>query len=512
MHDLVIRGGTLVDGTGACPGPPRAVDDAAIEATASARDAGKAAPQIDATGLLVTPGWVDIHTHYDGQVTWDPYLTPSSLARRHHARDGQLRRRLRAGATRPARLADRADGRRRGHPRHRARRGHHAGSGRASPSTSTRSSGMPRAIDVGDAGAARRGARLRDGRARREERDRRRADDIARDGRAGARGARGRRARLLDLAHDPAPRDRRRAGARHLRRRGRAARHRPRARRGRARRLRGGERPGAARAPSSRVDGASSPRRPAARSPSRVSRTTCDPDQWQRLLRVAERGAADGAHVVAAGRAAARRACCSGSRAPSTPSAPRDLRGDRATCRSRSASRALRDPAVRARILAEPPNHDDADRRSTSPASFHKLFPLGDPPDYEPRPEKSVAAIAAREGRTPQEVAYDLLLARDGKELLYLPAARLHATATSTRSARCCCTRRAVLGLSRRRRALRHHLRRQHADASCSPTGCATAAAASASRSSRWCGCRRATPPLYGLDDRGASRPGCGPT
>ena len=41
------------------------------------------------TGKLVTPGWVDIHTHYDGQATWDPILAPSSL-RRHHRGDGEL--------------------------------------------------------------------------------------------------------------------------------------------------------------------------------------------------------------------------------------------------------------------------------------------------------------------------------------------------------------------------------------------------------------------------------------
>ena len=40
--------------------------------------AGSGADEIDADGLLVTPGWVDVHTHYDGQVTWDPLLTPSS--------------------------------------------------------------------------------------------------------------------------------------------------------------------------------------------------------------------------------------------------------------------------------------------------------------------------------------------------------------------------------------------------------------------------------------------------
>ncbi len=78
MHDLVIRGGTVVDGTGA----ERRVADVAIDdgvITAVGGDIGPGRREIDATGLLVTPGFVDVHTHYDGQATWDPELTPSSL-------------------------------------------------------------------------------------------------------------------------------------------------------------------------------------------------------------------------------------------------------------------------------------------------------------------------------------------------------------------------------------------------------------------------------------------------
>ena len=77
MHDLIIRGGTIVDGTGGEP----FVGDVAIDGdriTKVGQIAGSAKREIDATGLIVTPGWVDIHTHYDGQATWDPVMAPSS--------------------------------------------------------------------------------------------------------------------------------------------------------------------------------------------------------------------------------------------------------------------------------------------------------------------------------------------------------------------------------------------------------------------------------------------------
>ncbi len=78
MHDLIIRGGRLIDGTGA---PTRAADIAIDGDQITAvgdLDGATAHRTIDADGALVTPGWVDIHCHYDGQATWDDVLAPSS--------------------------------------------------------------------------------------------------------------------------------------------------------------------------------------------------------------------------------------------------------------------------------------------------------------------------------------------------------------------------------------------------------------------------------------------------
>jgi N-acyl-D-aspartate/D-glutamate deacylase len=77
MHDLIIRGGTLIDGTGASARPGDVAIDGGRITEVGAVD-GAATRIVDADGLLVTPGWVDIHTHYDGQATWDPVLAPSS--------------------------------------------------------------------------------------------------------------------------------------------------------------------------------------------------------------------------------------------------------------------------------------------------------------------------------------------------------------------------------------------------------------------------------------------------
>ncbi|HEV3225198.1 MAG TPA: amidohydrolase family protein, partial [Acidimicrobiales bacterium] len=77
MHDLVIRGAHIVDGTGA----PSVVGDIAIDGDLISSVGGRAdraARELDGDGLIAAPGWVDVHTHYDGQATWDPQMSPSS--------------------------------------------------------------------------------------------------------------------------------------------------------------------------------------------------------------------------------------------------------------------------------------------------------------------------------------------------------------------------------------------------------------------------------------------------
>ena len=77
MHDLIIKAGTVIDGTGSAPiTADVAIDNGTI--TELGKLNARAKRTVDADGLLVTPGFVDIHTHYDGQATWDAQLAPSS--------------------------------------------------------------------------------------------------------------------------------------------------------------------------------------------------------------------------------------------------------------------------------------------------------------------------------------------------------------------------------------------------------------------------------------------------
>ena len=80
MADLIIRNGTVVDGTGRAGRARRRRGHRRRRSPRSARSTSRVgAREIDADGAVVTPGFVDIHTHFDGQVTWDPIVAPSSL-------------------------------------------------------------------------------------------------------------------------------------------------------------------------------------------------------------------------------------------------------------------------------------------------------------------------------------------------------------------------------------------------------------------------------------------------
>ena len=81
MADLIIRNATIVDGTGA----PATTGDLAVEGEriVAVGDCSEVATSgarvVDADGMVLTPGFVDLHTHYDGQITWDPVVAPSSV-------------------------------------------------------------------------------------------------------------------------------------------------------------------------------------------------------------------------------------------------------------------------------------------------------------------------------------------------------------------------------------------------------------------------------------------------
>ena len=174
MYDLKITGGTIVDGTGA----DRFVGDVAVKdgviVAVSQSGRSTATPPRPSTppGMLVTPGFVDVHTHYDGQATWDPMLEPSSghgVTTIVAGNCGVGFAPVRPGAEE---WLIEPDGGRRGHPRHRAHRGHGLELGDV-PRVPRRA----RPPHVRDrhrrAGVARRGARVRDGGARRRQRARR---------------------------------------------------------------------------------------------------------------------------------------------------------------------------------------------------------------------------------------------------------------------------------------------------------------------------------------------------
>ncbi len=414
MHDLVIRGGTLVDGTGR----ERFTGDVAIDGDRITRVGGRAGPgrrEIDADGLLVTPGFVDIHTHYDGQATWDPHLTPSSW----HGVTTLVMGNCGVGFA-PARP-----------DRHEWLIGLMEGV-EDIPGTALAEGirwewegfaeyldaleRMARVVDVGAQvphGAVRayvmgeRGARNEPATSEEIER----MAGIVREAiAAGALGFSTSRT-LLHRAIDGEPVPGTFASEDELLGIGR----------------------GMAAGGGGVFELASdlAPEGPEIEWMAKLARETgcpvtfaClqndqDPEQWRRLLAAAEDAHANGAPVrpQVAGRPTG---LLLGLETTFHPFGAHPAYQEIAHLPLPERVARLRDPEVRRRILEDRPQHEMPVALFIA-QSFHKLFPLGDPPDYEPPAEASVAARAAREGRTPQEVVYDLLLERDGRALLYFP-------------------------------------------------------------------------------------------
>jgi N-acyl-D-amino-acid deacylase len=416
MHDLVIRGGTVVDGSGA----PARRADVAIDGdriVAVGTDVGAGRREIDARGLLVTPGWVDIHTHYDGQVTWDPHLTPSGwngvttvvmgncgvgFAPVRPGQQDYLIQLMEGVEDIPGTaLAEGIDWQWESFPQY-----------------LDAIERMPRALDVAAQiphGAVR--AYVMGERGAKNEKatpeDVAGMADLVREGlRAGALGFSSSRT-ILHRAKDGELVPGTTADREELLGIGRTL----------------GEvghgvfEVASDLAPEGEELGWM---KQLARETGRPVTFAClqntfDPDQWRRSLKTCEEDRAAGGHLTP--QVAQRPAgLLLGWESTAHPFLFHAAWRDLALLSPKDRREKLARPEVRSAFLANPPDVSKLPIQAQVVfGGFHLMFPLGDPPDYEPGPEKSLAAIAAREGRAPLEVAYDVMMERDGKGLIYLP-------------------------------------------------------------------------------------------
>jgi N-acyl-D-amino-acid deacylase len=407
MHDIVIRGGTILDGTGAAA----ITGDVAIDGDKIVAVGGQAGPAkrvIDADGLLVTPGWVDVHTHYDGQATWDPVLAPSSwhgvttilfgncgvgfapVRKEHHTELIDL---MEAVEDIPGTALTEGLN----------------WEWESFPDYLDALARLPRTIDVaaqlphhplrvyvmGERGINRHAATPED------IAEMSRLTEVAI--RAGAFGfTTSRTYSHKTAAGELVPGHK--AEEAELAGIGRAL--------------------GAA---GMGAFGMNSDFEDEAREfawMTRLSKETgrpvwflltdrpTDPERWRRLMQGVHRARAAGGHITAqvAGRPVGVILGHATSMNPFT-FRPSYRALDKLPAAERWAR--LRDPAVRACILAEAPSERELDRQGQFirfvATRWDRMFVMGDPPDYEPTADQSVAAIAARTNHTPDEIAYDYL-------------------------------------------------------------------------------------------------------
>jgi N-acyl-D-amino-acid deacylase len=417
MHDTVIRGGTIIDGTGNAA----FTGDVAIAGERIVEVGGRLGPgrrEIDAAGLLVTPGWVDVHTHYDGQAMWDPLLAPSCW----HGVTTAIFGNCGVGFA-PVR------------PQHRAALmdlmegveeipGIVLAEGltwdwETFPEYLDALERRPHAIDIG-AQIAHHPLRvyvMGDRAIRLEQAN---GEDIVEMRRltieALRAGAFGFTTSRTDSHKTPVGEmvPSRYAASDEL--------------------LGIGAALGAAGAGAFGMNSDFDDETAELAWLTRLARETGrpvwflltdrydDPLRWRRLLTAVHVARAQGAELTAqiAGRPIG---VMLGIGTALNPFSIRPSYGALAGETIARQRQLLRDPALRRRILAETPSEQEVSRlaqfRQLITTRWDKFFVMSDPPDYEPAAEMSIAAIAAREGRTPDEVAYDYLTEADNRFLFF---------------------------------------------------------------------------------------------
>ena len=419
MHDIVIRGGTIVDGTGA----PASQGDVAIDGDRIVQVGGKSGPgrrEVKADGRLVTPGWVDVHTHYDGQATWDPVLAPSSwhgattivfgncgvgfapVRRQHHKALIDL---MEGVEDIPGIVL--SEGLK--------------WDWESFPDYLEALSRLPRTIDVA-AQVAHHPLRVYVMGERAIAREQATAEDIEAMGRlteealkAGAVGfTTSRSDQHKTLAGDLVP--------------GRYAEHEELIAIGKAMGRAGRGTFGML---SDFEDEASEFRwmRQVAKDSGRpvwflLTDRSYDPERWRRLMNGVRSARADKLPLYAqvAGRPVG---LTLGLGTSLNPFALREAFAEAAKLPPGEMLARLRTPEMRRLVLSQeasprlldvlpPLNRQIATR-------WDRMYPLGELPDYEPPPERSIAAMAAREGVTPAEFCYDYLVGGDGSRMVYFP-------------------------------------------------------------------------------------------
>ena len=415
-HELVVRGGTVVDGTGA---PPRTADvavDGGVVVEVGAV-AGRGTREVDADGALVLPGFVDIHSHYDGQSTWDNHLAPSSWHGVTTAvmgncgvgfapvrpSDHDLLIELMEGVEDIpgvalheglswewrtfAEFLDAVD--RLPHDidvgaqlPHGALRVHVMGErgARRDPATPEDIAAMgaiaKAAVEAGALGfTTSRTLNHRTSKGEPTPTLTAEADELV--GIANAIGEAG--TGVLQLVSDFGDLDSEFAMMRRM---------------------------------------VAESGRPLSFS---LAQSPVAPDQWRSLLARLTKANADGLPMTAQVGVRAV-GILLGLQCTLNPFMANPVFAEIAELPPEERARAMAEPSFRDRLLAAATSESVRGRLGGRLiGAFDKMFVLGDPPDYEPDASTSIGAVAAREGRAPEEVAYDVLAADGGRNLLYLP-------------------------------------------------------------------------------------------